>query len=218
MPKLLKEIGFAAERPLRPEDGRVENMSRVVCALLIQGLQKKVKTADFWKISIGINNRDRSEDQKVILGVLVVNRDFPVTEFLGWTLKKRQDYMLNFVSDTIREIFLERGLDASLVDDAIEYVTQKKFLNIIVGKKKFRNPSLAEVAHIECEQEMDEARIYISLKANKGQQRRVLLTKTVPEEFIFQIFFGSIEWLDSQYPVLRRADGVLISINGLQLH
>jgi hypothetical protein len=117
MSMLFREIGVLAERPLKTEDAAVENMSRVVCALLIQGLNKKLKTPDFWKVSIRINDRDTSENGKIIGGVVVWNRNFPTTEFLGWSLETRQTYMLKFVSKTLRDVFIERGLDTHLIDD-----------------------------------------------------------------------------------------------------
>lgn len=73
----LQEITITADRPLQPVDGAVENMSRVVCALLMKALRNEIETPDFWKISIRINSASASEDNKVLLGVLVKNRSFP---------------------------------------------------------------------------------------------------------------------------------------------
>lgn len=212
MSKILREICLTAERPLRKEDGAVENMSRVVCALLVQGLNKKIRTPDFWKISIDINSTNDGGCSKTFLGVFVVHRVFPIAEFLALGLEERQNYMLKFVSNTLKKSLSEKGIDTSPVDDAVEYVFNKKFLNLVVGKRKFKNPAGTEVAHIECEQEMDEARIYVVLKMGKNK-RKIFLTRVVPEEFIFQIFFGCIEWSEPGYPVLRRPDGILIPID-----
>lgn len=212
MTKLFKEISLTAMRPLKKEDGIVENMSRVVCALLVIGLNKKVKTPNFWKLSIDFNNPSGSSEGKNFLGVLVVNRNFPVKEFLDWELAKRQDYMLKFVSETLRETFLEQSVEVSLIDGAVEYVVNKKFLNLIIGKKKFKSPFGSETAHIECEQEMDEAKIFLVITRKKEKQR-LFLVKSVPEEFIFQNFFGVIEWVNETHLTLRQANGNLVPID-----
>jgi hypothetical protein len=210
---LLKEIALTADRPIQPSEAALENMSRVVCALFVQGLKKQISPPDFWKISIRINSRDTSEDGNILLGVLVANRGFPITEFLGLTQEQRQHYMLDFVSSTVRDIFLKRGLDIFPLEGAVSYVVEHKFKNVIIGSKRFQSPGGTEVAHIQCEQEMDEARIYVVSQAKIGPPRRALVATTAPEEFIFQALFGRIEWNDSLHPILRKVDGTSIPIN-----
>jgi hypothetical protein len=51
MSRILKNLAVIADRPLSPEEAIVERNARVVCALLVRGLNGKVKTADFWKIA-----------------------------------------------------------------------------------------------------------------------------------------------------------------------
>jgi hypothetical protein len=194
MSLILKEIGVTAERPLRSSERDVENMSCVVCALLIRGLQRQIKTPDFWKILIRINFRDVSDEGKNLLGVLVHNQKFPSDEFVTWPIERRQDYMLKFVSEVTRQVFQENKLDISKLDDAIDYSTQKDFCNLIVGKKRFRNADSGEIAHIECEQKMDEAQIFAVFKKKTGSQKRIFVAADAPDEFMFQIYFGQIKW------------------------
>jgi hypothetical protein len=213
----LVDIGLLSERRQLPADAAVENMSRVVCALLVRGLRRRLSTTGFWKVSIHINESDLRVMGKVIGGVLMVAREFPVSEFVQWPLEKRQSYMLEFVSTTLREVLREHDLDASLVDDAIQYVVQQEFRNVIVGKKRFRNPDTGEVAHIECVQEMDDARIYVVIGTNSRTKRRVMVASTVPDEFIIDGFFGTVAWPSSGGPVLLRIDGSTIDIP-LEIH
>lgn len=211
MARPIKEIALTAERPLKPGDSQVENMSRVVCALLVRGLQKSGVSPNFWKISIRFNYADHSEDQKIVGGILVANRNFPVLEFLGWKLEKRQNYMLQFVSGTLRDIFTNQALDTRAIDAAVNHVIDAKFLNVIKGAKRFSNSFGAEVAHIECEQLMDEASIYVTLKIRRKIQRKFFIAKTLPEEFIFQNFFGTIEWINSSNFILRQINGKILT-------
>lgn len=211
MALFLKEIGLTADRPLKTDELAVENMSRVVCALLVDGLKRKVATT-FWKLSIRINSSDLSDNGKILLGVLIVNRNFPTAEFLQSRLKDRQSLMLGFVSGVLRDVLLDANLDASPVEDAVKYVLDKKLCNVIVGKKRFIDPTTSEVAHIKCEQEMDEARIYVVFIEKGRQAREVLVATSVPEEFIFQSFFGRVEWDEESHPSLLKVDGSTIAV------
>lgn len=189
-----KEISLTAQRPLNADDATLENMSRVICSLFSAYLQKKLMPVDFWKISINFNNLNYTE-KKIIGGVLIVNKKFPVSEFLKWELNKRQNYMLEFISNTAREIFCDMGVDKSIITEAAEYVMEKKYINIF-SAKKYKSPFDGKIAHIECVQTMDDAKIYIIIKHKGEDVKRSLVTMTSPEEFIFQKYFGKIEWLD----------------------
>ena len=207
--KTLKELTITARRPLSGEEAAVENMSRVVCALLMRAMRGMVKTPDFWKVSFRINGDDERENNKVLSGVLVTNRPFPSAEFVAWPRTKREDYMLQFVSDALRDVLLSRGIDAAPVEAARRYVSECGFRNLIVGKTRFTRQDGLQKAHIECEQEIDEARIYLVLRDQGGGVRRLMLERCVPEEFVFQIYFGRVEWIEHE-AVLIRADGVVV--------
>jgi len=212
MPRNLKEISITAKRPLQEADKEVEMMSRVVCALFVDGLRKKIETPDFWKISIRINADDTNEDGKVLLGVLVVNHDFPSLEFVGLRLAERQQRMLRFVAQTTRKALQDREIDVGPLNDAEQYVVNKEFHRLIVGRNTFRRPDGQFTARIECEQEMDLARIFVVMKGKRGEHKRVLVATSVPEEFIFQAFFGRVEWNEMLAPLLRKVDGSTIEL------
>ena len=192
MSRVFKEVDLCAQRPLKENDKKVEYMSRVVCALFAKGMPR-IKTENFWKLSIGFNFEDQSEVDKVLLGVLVVNFDFPVNNFLAWPLDRQEDFMLDFVSGSVEKAFNERGLDTSFVGPARECVRINNFKNIIEGKAQL-SPYENIKARIICEQEMHEARIY--MEVGKGKKvERYFLECCSPDEFQIQIYFGRIEWL-----------------------
>ncbi len=207
------DIGLTAPRPLNLADRTVEDMSRVVCALLILGLRRKLKFDGFGKISIRINHSDDHEDGAVLLGVLIVNRLFPVTEFLKWDLSSRQSHMLDFVSNVLRDICVAYGRNSTVVDEACSFVLEHEFRRTIVGKKSFLDPSRASSAHIECDQEMDEARIYIAATLSDGVTRRIEVTRSRPDEFILQNYFGTLDWAGPETIVLHGRDSTAMPVN-----
>jgi hypothetical protein len=211
--KILREISLTFDRPLSSAGSKVELMSRVVCALLIQALGRRIKTPNFWKISVRVNARDDSENGSVLLGVLIVNKSFPVEQFLDWPLGSRQDYMLKFIAGVLHEVFRQFEINPCCLGEAVQYVVAKEFRNYIVGRRVFRGPEDGLSARIECEQEMDEARVYARFqRGSSALGQRAFVIRTDPEEFVIQKFFGAIEWLDGAKPVLRLVDGSMLSI------
>ena len=207
--KPLKEIALTADRPVRQSDAVVENMSRVVCSLLVKGFRGKLRTTDFWKLSIRINTRDPSADGKTLSGVLIACRSFPTEDFLGWVKFDRQRFMLEFVSATLGEVLRARRMDDTIVEEARKYVEEQNFVQIFIGKSEFASPAGLR-ARIECEQEMDVARIFVSLNLVDGRQHRVLVSESTPDEFVIQSFFGKIIW--DELPELQKVDGTRIPI------
>lgn len=200
MPRIFKEIDLCAKRPLEGNDKKIEHMARVICALFVKGMPK-IKTEDFWKLSIGFNDSSNSENNKVLLGVLIVNYDFPVDDFLSWSVKKQQDFMLDFVSNAVRTVFSEQGMDVSFVESAREYVRKNNFINIFEGKLHL-SPYENIKARIVCEQEMQEARIYMEVGRGKKFER-YLIARCSPDEFQTQIYFGRIDWIDQRNLILN---------------
>lgn len=214
---LLKDIAVIADRPLHPEEAKVENMSRVVCALLVRGLKRSIRLPDAWKITIHINPRDQRNDGRVVGGVHVLTTTFPVTEFLAWPVADRQDFMLQFVSSAVKSALARYGVSAEPLRAAQDFVQQSGFTNLFKGRSRFVNPVSGQVVRIECEQHMDEARLYVVLSDGRKNHRRVQVATTVPNEFVFQVYFGTVEW-DSRGAIgLRRLDGARVPVDAKQL-
>jgi hypothetical protein len=207
--RTLKEVTITANRPVSPSDAAVENMSRVVCSLLIKGTRRTVKTPNFWKLSIDINRSDISDDGNVISGVLIVCRRFPTPEFLGWPLPTRQHFMLKYIASALSEVLRSRSLDDSVVAEAARYVEERKFVQVFVGKDEFRGPA-GWRARIECEQEMDVARMIVSLRSKDGRRHRFAVAEVMPDEFVIQSYFGKIVWNGS--PELETVGGSRVRI------
>lgn len=200
MSRIFKEIDLCAKRPLSGNDKKIEYMSRVVCALFVKGMPK-IKTEGFWKLSIGFNDYSNSGNNKILLGVLVVNYDFPVDDFLSWTIENQQNFMLEFVSNAVHQAFNAQGIDTSFIGSAREYVRQNNFVNIFEGKSQV-GPYEKTKARIVCEQDMREARIYMEVGKGKNMERYLIET-CAPDEFHIQIYFGRIDWVDQEHLILN---------------
>lgn len=209
----LRQIGVLGPKPLekRNKDNvAVESMAYVVCALLVDGLRKAAIAQDFWKVSIHINDDDKRCAWKVTGGVLMVDRTFPSSDFVTWDLRTRQSYMLNFLGDSMREVFQKRGIDQRPLDVATAYVADCGFRKVIASKRRFVSPNGASKAHIECEQEMNEAIVCAVVRTGKKSER-IVVAKTSPNEFIFHSYFGDIRWVDEGQAVLHVLGGEAIA-------
>ena len=218
----LREISLTAERPVSEEQIKVENMSRVVCALLAKSMRRKVKTRGFWKIMLEFNQSSPNEKTYIVSGVLSIPTVFSADRFLALPLKERQSQMLRLVCDGLKRLdadkleSLDRNSWHEIVDEATQYVLESQFRNTIRGRKRFKNEDGSKAAFIECEQDMDRARFYLVIKEKRRVSRRILVGEEVPEEFIFQCFFGTIEWLEEKV-ILEKTDGKRLEIP-LALH
>lgn len=208
----LREIGLSAPRPVSREDALAEDMSRVVCSLLVLGLKRRIMIDDVWKISIHINHPNEEIEGKNLLGVLVVNRTFPTAEFIKWDLSVRQNHMLDFICGVLKDICRATHLGETVVDDARSFVLENQFRRTIVGKKRFKGPNQFASARIECDWEMDEARIYVAASLSKRERRRVEVAKSRPDEFLLQGYFGKLEWIGPASIVLHKINGDLLPV------
>jgi hypothetical protein len=208
-----KDVMLTAPRPLNPVDRAIEDVSRVVCSLLILGLKRKLKFDRFWRISIRINHPDDPKSGSVALGILVVNRPFPSDEFVGWNLSRRQNYMLDFVSGILKEVCVVNDQDVAVVEESCSFVLEHKFLRTIVGKSSFPGPDQESSAHIECDQEMDQARIYIVATFPNEKIRRLEVATSRPDEFIIQGYFGKLDWKGPRTIILRTRGGIELPAN-----
>lgn len=209
MSNIFKDIGLYANRPLAINDLKIEQMSRVVCALFVKGMPK-IKTGNFWKLSIKFNFGDQAAQNRIVIGIYELYCDFPVENFLSWSIEKQQDFMLDFVSNAVHHAFSEQGLETSFIESACEYVHKNNFVNVFEGKAQ---PSSYEniKARIVCEQEMEAAKIYMEIGKRK-EGERYLVERCSPDEFQIQIYFGQINWLSKSKLILNVIGGRKIEI------
>lgn len=208
---VLREVGLLFDRPADLKEISVERMSRVVCALLTSGMKGRVRTPGFWKISIRLNSKNQSEDGAILLGVLVINRAFPVERFIDLPVESKQDIMLSFIAEVVRDVFRRFSLDEGALEDGIKNVLENRFCNRFRGRKIFKDERTGAVARIECEQEMEVARIYVAIGRERNLER-ILAAVCEPDEFILQAYFGSVEWSDLGEPMLRLVDGSSVTL------
>lgn len=220
MSKLFKDISVYANRPLTVNDSKVEQMSRVVCALFVKGMPK-IKTDNFWKISIKFNCCNQVAKNRVVVGLYEFYSVFPVDDFLSWSAQKQKDFMLDFVSNAVHYVFSEQGLDTSFFESAREYVRKNNFTNYFKGRAQL-SPYENIKAKIVCEQTMQEASIY--MEVGKGKKiERYLVECCSPSEFQIQIYFGRIDWISQNKLLLNLIGGRKIEvtrqirINGVSL-
>jgi len=211
MSRILKALWVSEERPLGPAT-LVERNSRVVCALLVKGLNRKIKTADFWKIQGHLNSSIAEGTAWENMGVLTVHRTFPSAEFADWPPAKRGGFLLAFVAGVVRTVFVENSLDVGKLDEAVAYAERSQFRNVMVRKRKYRNAGTGTVAHIDCDQELDESRIYVVIKQGR-EQRRLFVTTAPTNEYQLQMYFGSVEWQGDGTPALVKLRGERLSVN-----
>lgn len=211
---LLKDLSFTAKRQSSPADARIEDCSRVVCALVIKAFRKRVKTSDFWKISIRFNHGDRADEGRVLSGVLIGYVDIDVDAIASLDVDEQAKKVLDILIRYLTGIFRVYGLPLALLDEARNFVVQNEFKNVISAKPRLPSPDKQKFAHVVAEQTSESASIELRVETRNGKLiRGIPIAVDSPNEFVFQRYFGKVSWLDNNKLVLTRVDGVEILVN-----
>lgn len=211
---LLKEVAFTAERPLRDAEAEVESMSRVVCSLVVKALGKHVQTPNFWKVSIRLNHSDRTDDGRVLQGVLLKHAEVKVSELSSLSIDKRGMVILDLLIGCLKDVFIAHNLPVESLNEARAFVIEQGFRNTFAAKPGVPSPDRQRVAYVAAEQRLNVANIELRIDTKDGKLiRSIPIAADSPDEFIFQRYFGKISWTDSDRLILSRVDGVEIPLN-----
>lgn len=193
---ILREIAIAAPFRASNELTSLEYDSRVICALIVKKFARRIRPADFWKVSIRINHDGESDRFEMLDGLLLVYRYLSIDEYLRLTLVAQQEFLLNFIGNVLRDVFCAFDLPAAEVDEALRAVRQDKFENTIVSKKWTPSPSGKMRARVKCTQKFREAEIVVDIEADGRPIKRSLIAAEKPDEFIFGVWFNRLEWIN----------------------
>jgi hypothetical protein len=209
---ILREIAITAPFRASSELSSLEYDSRVICALIVKKFARRIRPAEFWKISIRINHDGEPERLDMLDGLLLVYRSLSIDEYLGLTLVAQQEFLLNFIGKALRDVFDAFDLPVTEVDEALRAVRQDKFENTIVSKKWTPSPSGKMRARVECTQRFREAEIVVDIQADGRPIKRSLIAAEKPDEFVFGVWFNRLEWINENELRVFGAHGLNVDV------
>lgn len=214
---MLKEFALYCPRPLSEgrEEMELESRSRSIMSSVSDYLKPRIKTPDFWKISINLNSKNQFQHMNVSGGgVLYYNATFDIKSFLAKSIGEQKSILMLFIESTLHEIFKNTNLDTHRLIGLREFIIDRDYQNVFLGPKS----QYKEVhACVLCEQRFEEAKIFIVLKKGRKEIERYALLDTSPEEFIFNIYLNKLEWLSENEIKLTASNGEVHVVNRLKL-
>jgi hypothetical protein len=195
---ILREIVVTAPFRASNELASLEYDSRVICALIIKKFQRRIRTNGFWKISIRVNHDAQPARIEVLDGLLLVYRGLSIADYHRLKSVDQREFLLDFIGRALHEAFEAFLLPLSEVDEALRAVRQDKFENTILSKKWTPSPSGKLRARIECTQSFKEAEIVVNIEAGGRTIQRSVVATEKPDEFIFNVWFNRLEWVNDK--------------------
>lgn len=204
---ILADLQVVFGRPLKDADHVVvERGARVVCALIMRFLGRRVRPRHFWKIAIHINDDDFPAD-RVVAGVLNVGTTLDLDAFNDRPVPVRMTMLLELVVSTLVDVFSRNGLQVSALEGAAEFVKRNEFKNRVVSKRKYPSPSRRQSAVVECVQGFDVTTVSLLISRQDGTIVRIKLARARTSEHDFERWLGPIKWENEDACTLTRLDG-----------
>lgn len=196
----LSEIAFTCQRPVSSSDKLFETRSRVILSNVSSFFGRKVKTKDFWKISINVNSSNEQQHLKVVAGVLRFNISYNISSFLTLSIDDQKTEMLELVVNTLHEVFSAIGLDKRKLQGLNDFVIERQFENNFSGLASNRKNISA---HVLCQQKFEKTLVYLIMTKENLEVQRTLVLTTSPEEFIFNVYLKKPKWIsDNKLSIL----------------
>lgn len=177
---------------------RFRNETRSVLALFERYLKPPRESGKLWKVNIYVVERVRKPQPFDVLGVIKVQIEGDCRCFFCLTADEKRRQTLNWLVRGIEIVTQAYGWDIKPYADAREAVLDLNFKNHWTWRKRawWRNGRRL-AAEVFVEHEVEEIRIYIQLRNRSNEiLERFLVVTDMPDEFVFDKYFGALQWID----------------------
>ena len=177
---------------------RFRNETRSVLALFERHLKPPRESGNLWKVNINVVENVYRPQPFDVLGVIEVQIEGDCRGFFSLKADEKRRQTLNWLVRGIEIVTKSYGWDIKPYEEARDAVLNLNFVNHWAWRKRawWRNGRRL-VAEVFAEHEIEEIRIYIQLR-NRSKEilERVLVVTDMPDEFAFDKYFGSLNWID----------------------
>ena len=171
---------------------------RTVLALFERHLKSPRESGKLSKINIQVVSNVSRPIPFDAVGVIEVQIEGDYMAFFDLTADDKKRQTLNWLFQGIEIVTKAYGWDIKPYADAKDAVLNLNFVNHWAWRKRawWRNGRRL-VAEVFVEHEIEEIRIYIQLRTrSKEILERVLVVTDMPDEFVFDKYFGALQWID----------------------
>ena len=195
---MIRQFGLYAPNLERWTEHRFVNETRSVLALYERHLTPPRESGKNWKISVEIVPELKREDVLDLLGHLKLQIEDDPLAFFELSAYEKKKQTLDWLFRGIEIVTRDLGWDIQPYEEARQAVLDLNFVNQWTWRKRvwWRNGRRL-VAELFVEHEIEEIRIYIQLR-NRSKEilDRVLVVTDMPDEFVFNQYFGALQWIN----------------------
>lgn len=196
---MIRQFGlYARDEEDRWARHRFINETRTVLALFQRHLTPPRESGNAWKISVEIVQQLGRRQVREGLGHIIVQIEDTTCRFFELKADEKKRQTLEWLFQGIEIVTKAYGWDIKPYAEAKDAVLNLNFVNHWAWRKRawWRNGRRL-VAEVFVEHEIEEIRIYIQLRTrSKEILERVLVVTDMPDEFVFDKYFGALQWID----------------------
>ena len=195
---MIRQLGLYAPDLEFWTSHRFVNETRSVLALFERHLTPPRESGKNWKISVEVVSNIVKPNVREALGNIKIQIEDDPMDFFELEAEEKKKQTLAWLFRGIEIVTRDLGWDMQSYKDARDAVLDLNFVNQWTWKKRawWRNGRRI-VAEVFVEHEIEEVRMYIQLK-NRSKEilDRVLVVTDMPDEFVFDKYFGALQWID----------------------
>lgn len=181
--------------------------SRCMTAM-IERLMPVIKTRRYWKLLIECVSGPPREGCVDLMGVCVVQVEFNEKAFFAMKSPKKKEYIIELVMSAVDSMLAHGNTEFEEIRHTCEEIIRHNYLNEWLWKKPVRFKG--KFVQIKVLHEIECVSIYMVFKDyNNELLKEVLLIEDIPDEWIYNKYFGKLEWLNEKEAQLTAKDGTV---------
>lgn len=191
---MIKEFDLDAPQQQKAVRINFRNNTRCITSLFERQYSSSEDTGKAWKVLVEVVSKESSPEYCNLLGVLTIQVEGNIDAFMSADAESKKKLTLKYLMKGVEKIVDQMKWDIVPFHNAKEAVIANKFENKWVWKDQIINKK-SITAELLVEHEVSEvilsARFY---DMNGNVLKTQHLVSEVPNEFIFDSYFGKFRW------------------------
>lgn len=184
---------------------KMDRCTRCITAM-IERYYSPINTDKYWEILINVlkeENKDFRENSSG--GALEAYCVYDYDELFEYSNIKFKKVILELVEKTVLSVMEEHGWDNESFKYACEQVRVNNYQNTWIWRKKKHNGFTAEII---IDHDVQSVKLFMQVKDKSNKlMKQELIVETLPSEFIYVPYLGSIEWISDNCVALKTKNG-----------
>lgn len=184
------------------------NLANRCMMAMISRLMPRMKTENFWGITIECVEKSPKDRYLIVGGVCEVQVLFDLSRFYTMTDIEKKKYAIEKAREAMNK--LTPLIDVSGILKACDKVAEAGYENIWYWKKSKKTSKKRRSLSVQLKvvHEIDFIHFYMVFNDSKtGKTEEHFIARDKPSEWIFNKYFGTVEWIDDKTARLTTKDG-----------